>query len=167
MVNYFSDMNPIDVLKTRSGLTLKVNAKDVLKMEKENDTFFLILFSTMVCKIAVVVPKSDQDRYKIEPGKTYHLKNLELNETISSIPVFKTNNRSGFKVSKIEETNTLPFSTEEIQNLKQNIKSNQYKGIPQPTVSQPTSQGQLLNLLEFCKTNPKDLKHDQYVEVQN
>ena len=76
-------------------------------------------------------------------------------------------NRNDHYERRSDNVQNQQFSTEEIQNLKQNIKSNQYKGIPQPTVSQPTSQGQLLNLLEFCKTNPKDLKHDQYVEVQN
>ena len=119
----------------------------------------------MVCKIAVVLQRADKDRYKIDAGKTYNLKNLELNETVSDIPVFKANNISVFKASKMEDTNTLDFLNEEIEDLKQNIKINQYQENTQPPIPQPTAEGQVLSLFDFCKSNPRDLRADQDVEV--
>ena len=157
-------MDVIGDLKPRSGKSVKVQTSELIKMEHNNQIFYLILFSNFATRLCILMRNTDVDRNKIKVGKSYMLKNVDYKETIAGIPVFKITSKTIFRESGFNETDPKKFESEEVLSLKQIEIKTYYDEATTPDIQSPREFGRILSLLEFCNFNPKQLTN-QYVEV--
>ena len=161
-------MDIVDDLKDRSGKTTKMKALNVLKLDQgqETATVFLILMANISSKIAVVMKNAEHERFKIKKDGIFLLKNFQFVESFSGIPVFKVTNKTTVRQSGVLELESLTFTNDEVNSLKNSINSEKYVDVNVILVEpEIVPSGSILSLAQFCKGKPRDLKPNQFVEV--
>ena len=156
----------ISSLTPRSGKSIKFAAKNVLKIEAEQVSYSLFLFSSKEGKIGVLVRGAELETLKLSVGKNYLVKNLHYQEEISGIPVFKLVKQSVFRESSVAPPECIDFTKKEIDSLKL-ISAKDYYDVPlQVNPSEPAQMSSnTLSLLDFVNTDPENIKDNQFVEV--
>lgn len=163
-------MDVIDDLKERSGKTTKMKALSIVELDQEleNVMVVLILMANISSKIAIVMKKAELEQHNIKEDGIFLLKNFHLVEQISGIPIFKVTNRTTVSQSRVLVLNSLTFTSDEVNNLKTSIDSQQYLDVnvnvnpPNPDNVPNTD---VLTLAQFCKGNPGNPNSNQFVEV--
>ena len=112
------DASIIDILKIRSGKSFKCKIGAFIKKEVEAQIFYLTMLVSNLFKVCVILRNTDVEKYNLEEGKYVLIKNLDHCVTVSGIAVFRTTDKSVFKGSKATITNTLVFSSDEMEHMK-------------------------------------------------
>ena len=154
-------------LKPRSGKSVKCAVKDIVPIY---ETILLVLLANDEIKFAAIMQKDDQEKkFHLEVGKTYLVRNIEFAESKMSIPLFKVEKTSSFRLSLVNFDKTQIFTSEEIASL-QSIDTEQYfspSPIEQPPHYEPPKVENALpiSLKEFLKLSPEKVSKNMYVEV--
>ena len=150
----------------RSGKSIKFVTKELIKIETEQESYSLFLFSSKEGKIGVVVRGTELETLKLSVGKNYLVKNLSYHEEISGVPVFKLLKQSVFRESLVAPPKCIDFTKKEIDLLKLISAKDYYDAPLQVKPSQPAQMSSsTLSLLEFLNTDPEKIKENQFVEV--
>ena len=154
-------------LKPRSGKSVKCAVKNIVAIF---ETILLVLLANDEIKFAVIMQKDDQEKkFQLEVGKTYLVRNVEFAESKMSIPLFKVEKTSSFRLSLVNVDKTQIFTSEEIASL-QSIDTIQYfssSPVEQQTHYEPPKVENTLpiSLKEFLKLSPEKVSKNMYVEV--
>ena len=161
-----STQSLISALKPRSGQQLKLACNDIIKLDSDQESYSLCLFSGKEGKIGVLLRTSNLETLKLTTSKSYSVKNLQYHEEKSGVPVFKLLKQSVFRESSLACKEHKKFTKNEIDSLKTINAEEYYDAHVQLKESQPAkSTSSSLSLVEFITTDPRHIKDYQYVEV--
>ena len=165
-----ANMRLEEELKERSGKSVKCRAQEILRLEYLETLFMVVLLSNTEVKFAVVMSEKENEKFKIDQGKTFFLKNLSYKGENMGIPLFKVSRQSVFRVSNTELLDCKIFNNVEINALKSlevaEFYENQDNSENNSVASQEKSNDSpLLSLQEFSSFSPDEIQDHQYVEV--
>ena len=165
-----ANMRLEEELKERSGKSVKCRAQEILRLEYLETLFMVVLLSNTEVKFAVVMSEKENEKFKIDEGKTFFLKNLSYKGEKMGIPLFKVSRQSVFRVSNTELLDCKIFNNVEINALKSlevaEFYENQDNSENNSVASQEKSNDSpLLSLQEFSSFSPDEIQDHQYVEV--
>ena len=165
-------------LEVRSGRSLKCLIKD--RRDADGQSGYQIIFlSRSESKLCILMTNTDVQKFGMDIGKTFLIRNLDYMKNFEDIPMFKVHQSSSFRPSAISLEDTRDFTPDEINGLKsidlsdiklETISTNcgelVHKRLDSSSGSSSgTRKKLLLSLNEFLEMKPQDIGKDQYVEV--
>ena len=158
------------VLKPRSGKSIKSLVDQILTLGIPESLFYLVLLSSVDLKFAVLMTNSEKEKFHIENGKVFLIRNLVYLEMKENIALFKVEEYSSFRHSLVKLGDVKKFKNDEINALKL-IDANIFyaSSIPQEVLpSEPSSNilgKNVLSLKSFLEMSPDKVKPNHFFEV--
>ena len=158
------------VLKPRSGKSLKSLVDQIFTLGIPENFFYLVLLSTVDLRFAVLMTNSEKEKFHIENGKVFLIRNLVYLEMKENIALFKVEKYSSFRHSLVKLGDVKKFKNDEINALKL-IDANIFYASsvpPEVLLPEPSSKVQgknVLSLKSFLEMSPDKVKPNHFFEV--